>query len=283
MQIHAIQTGTVAVKTRQLAGVGHGVRRQVATLADSQWTEPLPIWVWVIKHPEGVIVIDTGETARAAERGYFPRWHPYYRTGVREWVQPEQEVGPQLRQLGISPEQVRWVVLTHMHTDHAGGLAHFPKSEVLLSRVEFQQSSGRLGQLRGYLPQHRPAWFQPRLIDFAPQPFGAFPQSFTLTQAGDVLLVPTPGHTGGHLSVILREEGRLIAFAGDTSYTEDLLKARVIDGVATDERAEVETQARLLALAQTQPLTYLPSHDPLAPQRLAARQPLTVTAPVSMG
>ena len=100
MKIHAIQTGTVAVKTRQVQAVGHGTRRQLNMLLDRQWTEPLPIYAFAIEHPEGVIVIDTGETARSTEPGYFPRWHPYYRYGVRLWVTPEQEIGPQLRGSG---------------------------------------------------------------------------------------------------------------------------------------------------------------------------------------
>ncbi len=79
MRIHALQTGTVAIKQRQRQGVGLGTRRRLNTLFDSAWTEPLPIYVWVIEHPEGIIVVDTGETARAAEPGYFPWWHPYYR------------------------------------------------------------------------------------------------------------------------------------------------------------------------------------------------------------
>ncbi len=69
MRIHAIQIGTVAVKTRQRAGVGHGLRRRIFTLTDAAWTEPLPIYAWLIEHPEGLIVVDTGETARATEPG----------------------------------------------------------------------------------------------------------------------------------------------------------------------------------------------------------------------
>ena len=67
MRIHVIQTGTVAIKQRQIHGVGHGFQRRLNTLLDSHWTEPLPIYVWVIEHPEGAIVVDTGETARVAE------------------------------------------------------------------------------------------------------------------------------------------------------------------------------------------------------------------------
>ena len=84
MKIYAIQTGTVAIKTRQREGVGEGMMRPINTLLDSQWTDFLPIYVWVIEHPEGLIVVDTGETARTAEPGYFPRWHPFFRFGTDE-------------------------------------------------------------------------------------------------------------------------------------------------------------------------------------------------------
>ena len=101
MKIHAIQTGTVVIKKNQQVGKGAGFSRQLNILFGSEWTEPLPILAWVIEHPEGIIVVDTGETARAAEPGYFPAWHPYYRMAVRLNVAPEEEIGPQLQKLGI--------------------------------------------------------------------------------------------------------------------------------------------------------------------------------------
>src|SRR6476661_8563398 len=122
MKIHAIQTGTVTIKTRQVQARGHGARRQLNMILDRRWTKPLPILAFAIEHPEGVIVVDTGETARTSDRDYFPKWHPFFRYGLREWVEPEEEIGPQLRRLGIGPGDVRTVVLTHLHTDHAGGL-----------------------------------------------------------------------------------------------------------------------------------------------------------------
>ena len=76
MKIHAIQTGTVAITTKWREGVGHGRLRLVHTLLDREWTEPLPIYAFAIEHPEGVIVVDTGETARASQHGYFPGWGP---------------------------------------------------------------------------------------------------------------------------------------------------------------------------------------------------------------
>ena len=89
MKIHAIQTGTVAITTKWRTGAGRGRLRLVNTLLDRKWTEPLPIYAFAIEHPEGVIVVDTGETARTSEPGYFPAWQPFFRFAVREQVRPE--------------------------------------------------------------------------------------------------------------------------------------------------------------------------------------------------
>jgi N-acyl homoserine lactone hydrolase len=271
MRIHAIQTGTVAIKAKQIHGKGSDSMRLINTMLDRTWTEPLPIYAWVIEHPEGLIVVDTGETARTAEPGYFPWWHPYYRS-LREWVRPEEEIGPRLRAMGISPDDVRWVLLTHFHTDHAGGLHHFPKSQILVSRAEYQAASGFRGQIKGYLPQHWPAWFAPTLIDFAPQRFGPFSNSYTLTQAGDVHLIATPGHTVGHYSVVVQEDEHTLFFAGDTSYNEQLMLEQSVDGVTSNIAVYRETARQILTYMQSTPTIYLPSHDPDSLQRLATRR-----------
>ncbi len=269
MHIHAIQTGTVQVKKRQRQGQG-GPLRLLNTLFDPNWTEPLPIYAWAIEHPEGIIVVDTGETARTSETGYFTRWHPYFRLAVRTQVRPEDEIGPQLQSLGIRPRDVRWLVLTHLHTDHAGGLHHFPHSEILVTRTEYTNASGWRGQLNGFLPQHWPAWFAPRLIDFNDTPVGAFPHSYTLTQ--DVQLVPAAGHTPGQLAVIVSEGALSILIAGDISYTQQTMLDQTIDGVSPNPGAAAKTLARTLTYTQVQPTVYLPSHDPEAAARLAARR-----------
>ena len=89
--IHALQTGCVQIKLAQLRRRRGGLAR---VLVDHTWSEWLPIHAWAIEHPEGVIVVDTGEAARTSEPGYFPRWHPFYRTSARINVAPQQEIGP---------------------------------------------------------------------------------------------------------------------------------------------------------------------------------------------
>jgi N-acyl homoserine lactone hydrolase len=274
VRVHAISTGTVRVTTRQRRGAGPGPLRPLLTMADRAWTDPLPIYAWVIEHPEGPIVVDTGETARACEPGWFPRWHPYFRLAVRVSVRPEEEIGPQLRERGIEPGDVRRVVLTHLHTDHSGGLEHFPETDILVSRAEYGFASGRLGKVRGFLPHRWPDWFEPTLFDFRSDPFGPFEESVPLTEAGDVRIVPTPGHTPGHVSVVLDEGDRVVLLAGDTSYSEELLVADALDGVAPDPKAARRSMARIRELAAQRPTVYLPAHDPEAGERLEKRRPM---------
>jgi N-acyl homoserine lactone hydrolase len=267
VKVHAIKTGTVAVRTRQRRGVGSGTARRLRTMVDREWSEPLPIYTWLIEHPEGLVVVDTGETARVMQPGWFPRWHPYFKLAVRFDVEPEQEIGPQLQALGHDPADVRWVVLTHLHTDHAGGIPHFPQSEIVITRTEWDDASGFKGKLNGYLPQHRPDWLAPRLID--PDENG-----LPLTEAGDLRIVATPGHTNGHVSVVLADGDSTIFFAGDTSYDQQLMLDGAVDGVCPDEEAARATLERIRALAAERPLVYLPTHDPDAARRLAEREPV---------
>ncbi len=269
LKIHAIQTGTVRVKVCQRVGRGRGIMRQVNILLDRSWTEALPIYAWAIETSEGVVVVDTGETTRTAEPGYFPRWHPYFRLAVRLDVTAEQEIGPQLLKLGIRSEDVRTVILTHLHTDHAGGLHHFPKSEILVSQDELAVARGFAGQLRGYLSNRWPRWFAPKSIVFEPKALGPFDRSHHVTADTQVVIVPTPGHTPGHVSVVVVDDDVNYVLAGDTTYTQQALIDGQVDGVSPREAVSLQTMQRILRYARSKPTVYLPTHDPESGDRLA--------------
>ena len=116
--------------------------------------------------------------------------------------------------------------------------------------------------MRGFLPDRWPSWFSPRLFDLVEESVGAFPMSLRVTEAGDVTIVATPGHTKGHVSVVLDEGPRAVFFAGDTSYTQALMIEGGIDGVAPDERAARETLERMREFTGQRPVVYLPPHGP---------------------
>jgi N-acyl homoserine lactone hydrolase len=269
MRIHAIQTGRVQIKQAQIEGRGHGLWRQIQPIVSSEWAEWAPVYAWAIEHAEGVIVVDTGSGAHVKS---LPRLHPYFQLAVRFDIEPEQEVGPQLRRLGIGERDVKTVVLTHLHIDHDGGLAHFPHSRIFADSAEVARAAGLRGALLGYLPGRWPSWFDPQPLSWQPSSYGPFGRSVRLTAAGDVIAVPTSGHTPGHLSVIVRDGEEQIMLAGDASYLESTMLRGAIDGVGADEAAQEQTLADIRALCAARPTVYLPTHDPQSSERLAGRR-----------
>ena len=221
-----------------------------------------------------MILIDTGSSVALKE---LPRWHPYFRYAVRFDIAREQEAGPQLRALGIAPRDVRRVVMTHLHIDHDAGLGFFPQSEVLASAGEVRRASGLAGRMRGYLPQRWPSSFDPAPLALTSEPYGPFARSLRLTARGDVIVVPTPGHTPDHVSVIVEDGDAAVFIAGDASYSEQNMLAGRIDGVSADEGAASATLRSIRAFAERQPMIYLPTHDPEAAHRLARRQTVAGT------
>ena len=209
MRIHCLSTGRVREKRGE-----RGVRRYLP----GGWSEKtLPVNVFAIEHPDGVCVFDTGQTARATRPDYFPRWYPFFRLARFE-LSPADEAGAQLRARGLDPGRVRWVVLSHLHTDHAGGLAAFVRATLVVSRVEWRRAQGRRGRLRGYLPLNWPSG-GPVLLAGGREPAQrAFAWSHDLAGDGSMTVVPTPGHTPGHVSLVVRAEHRTLLFGGDAAH-----------------------------------------------------------------
>jgi N-acyl homoserine lactone hydrolase len=277
VRVFPLQTGTVRVKSAQVAPTRRGFLRLAGPLLEPAWAGWLPTLAWLVDHPEGPIIIDTGSAAHLLR---LPRWHPYFRVAVRFAIEPEQEVGPQLRALGLDPRDTRTVVLTHMHIDHDAGLHHFPPSvPVLVDAQELARAAGLRGRLLGYLPQRWPKGFDPAPLRWEGGPVGPFDRSAPLTRDGTILAVSTPGHTPGHLSVVVMDGEMAIILAGDAAYTQAQMMAGWPDGVGWDEAVQATTHDRLRAFTTATPAVFLPTHDPQSAARLLARTIVTPSGP----
>ncbi len=187
-------------------------------LADLQ----VPVPFFLIRHPEGNVLIDGGnplEVARDA-RAYWGKLADTWEVHMS----PEQHCAAQVRQLGVEPVAVRYVVQTHLHIDHTGALGHFPNATVLVQARELEAARAADPPVAsGYLPQDYASPDIPwKLVDGDLDVYGD----------GAIRLLGTPGHSAGHMSVLVQLDG-----AGPVLLTAD----------ATDNAAQWAHEAPLRA------------------------------------
>jgi N-acyl homoserine lactone hydrolase len=272
IRVHIIQTGFVAVKRAHRQLVGLEGARLLSIAADTRWTDWMPINTWVIEHPEGTIVIDTGETSSINDDGYVdcdPVTGLVYRLNLRFSVTPQDMIDAQMRGLELDPADVRTVVQTHLHSDHMGGIGAFPNAQIFVPRDDYPAGMG-------VLSCHFPANFAPHFADFRAAPVPGFDRAHALTRDGAVLVIPTPGHSLGHQSVLLRDGVKTYLFAGDTTFDDVQLREVSVGGIVADVGQARATIRSLQRLAGEEPTVYLPTHDPDARRRLLAGEITTL-------
>lgn len=231
-----------------------------------------PCVAYVVRHPtHGTLLIDTGMHAQAAS------------APLQEWglplglffraIKPVAPYDEQLRAAGVNPDSVGRVVMTHLHADHTSGLRLLPKAELVCDDREWAQLGERGAAAKGFLSAHLPPEDRVRRIDFAAEgePHAGFEQTVDLLGDGSIRLVATPGHTAGHLSVLLRTTGgRDVLIAGDAVYTSRSLREGRTPLLMEDAGAYRRSLAQLQAFAAGHPdATIVPSHDPDAWRALA--------------
>lgn len=256
-RVHVIQTGWVAVKQSFRDLEGPESLRVLSIVSDGDWTEWFPILFYALERADGVVVLDTGETARIAEPGYTACDGPtawFYENQMRFAVAPEDELGPQLRGLGLDPAEVKWAVLSHFHSDHMGGMFHLTSAEFLISTTDW-------GGHQGALLCRVPDWVEPTLVDYADSAIGAFARSHRVGGDADLRVVPTPGHSPGHQSLLLREGGRYTLFAGDAVFDLERAERGGLAGIAEDLDAARETVTTIQRQLRDFDTVLAPAHD----------------------
>ncbi len=266
VRVHGLCTGTVAVKTAFRTKKGDGALAKLNILLDGHYTEYMPIWVWIIEHPDGVIAIDTGEITgvmdlkeHLAGESAYSRY--VFRHSTKFIIGQEDELNRQLSKINLKPDDISLVVLTHLHLDHTDGLKFFPKTEIIVNEFEHKHPNSNL-------PATYPSWFKPKLINYKKERIEVFTQAYPITSAEDLLYVPTPGHTNGHSSIIFKTDEFDIFFAGDTSYKQEQVLTGELAGVNQNLTKSKETYNKILAYATSRPTVYLPTHDGNSGQRL---------------
>jgi len=150
-----------------------------------------PVFGFAITHEDGVVIVDTG-----IGDGH-PGIDALYRPRRRPLIQ-------QLSALKIAPTDVSAIINTHLHFDHCGDNRLFPGTPILVQRAEYEAAQ-------------EPAYTVPDWVTFPDACFQLLDGETEVLP--DLTIVPTPGHTPGHQSVVLNTNEGLMTIAGQAAYT----------------------------------------------------------------
>jgi N-acyl homoserine lactone hydrolase len=265
IRIHALRTGWVAVKTthREL-----DVPRWLAIpsiVMGRRWAGRMPIIVYVVEHPAGVFLVDTGPSPRINDSDYFacdPANAFFYGRNMRFAVPDGDTLAPRLAEAGIDPDRVRTLLITHFHADHIGGVDVVPRARVLTG-------SGNWPRHTGSFTCRLPAGFAPSVVPFDGPSIASFSASHALTSDGKIHIVPLPGHTPGHVGLAVTDAGHTWLMVGDATFDGDQTLRGAVAGVSQDFDRALATQAQLKEVSSSASVTVLPAHDLSVFMRLA--------------
>ena len=231
-----------------------------------------PIVAFLVEHPSaGAVLIDTGFHASVAVK---PRSN-LGRVGALLYrdidMRPEQAAVAQLRDKGIQASDVKVVIMTHFHPDHASAIVDFPDATFLVSEVEWEAATEG-GQRQGYVHSQFDHGFDYRLVDFDSEQansFSGFARSLDVFGDGSVRVAFTPGHTLGHMSVVLRTASGEVLVAGDAIFMHKTLEDDHLPFSVPDEHLFRRSLREIRQYVKETPdALVIPGHDWEAWQKL---------------
>jgi N-acyl homoserine lactone hydrolase len=265
VRVHPITTGTTMYPVDALFTTG-GRLAFLHFLGFRSERVEIPIPCFLLEHPTaGPFLVDTGHHASMAvdPKGSYGSFlgravAPHIRmTG-------DEAMPDQIRARGVDPGDIRLVVMTHLHIDHASGVSQFPNATFVVTRREWEAATTG-GVKEGYVSRQFDHAFDWRTIDFdgdEVNSYGGFGRSLDLFGDGSVRLVYTPGHTLGHMSVVVRTAGPEFLIVGDAAYTMRTIRESAMPYGPHDEHEFRRSLKEVQRYVQQAPSAVIcPGHD----------------------
>lgn len=173
-------------------------------------------------------------------------------------VSPEQKVSlkealvPQLARLGIKPSDIAYVGISHFHGDHLGQIGHFPNAHLFIGKADFAIIKGDKGGAKLLAP-----WIS------GSAPVTLLAGDRDLFGDGTVTMIATPGHTPGHMSLLVRLPARAVLLSGDAVHLREQLTTLQAPEYSSDKTAAVAAIRHLSAVAKQANATIVVQHDPV--------------------
>lgn len=246
VELYMFQTGTLRTKLKYIKMNQGG---------DADFEIPVP-W-YFIRHPKGNIVIDGGN---AAEVAIDARKHWGAVVDAYDPVmQRDENCVAQLASIGVQPQDVNYVLQSHLHLDHTGAIGRFPNAVHIVQRIEWKYafapdwfSAG--AYIRADFDQPNLKW---KYLN------GEDTDDYDLFMDGTIRALFTPGHSPGHQSFLINmPRSGPILLAIDAAYTMDHWQEKALPGLVCSSVDAVRSVRKLRAIAEKTGALVVTGHDP---------------------
>ena len=244
MKVHVLHTGEVRVSPYLPFGGDNCnlLKASGMTTPKEDWIW-LPVSVYLIEHPKGLILVDTGWHRDMSPEGVYDKAAQIKSLGSRVLYNVNQgqiplgeAVDEQLEAMGIKPADLDYVLLTHLDCDHANGLRAVKDAKHIIVAQEELDCARKNGFIR-----YKKKWWE--AVDLQTIEWngteGPAQKSFDLFGDGSIKMINIPGHCDGLCAVkITREDGRYVLLFSDGGYATKSWKEMITSGVSLDKEMQ---------------------------------------------
>lgn len=269
MKLHILSCGTMLVSPAVPYGnrisLGNSARE---LLTPARKRVELPVCCYLIEHPRGPVLVDTGWCRQLSPRGvYDPAavsalLPGYLAAFYRPTLPAGMAVHEQMAALGLRPEDLEAVLLTHLDPDHVAGLRHLQGAKrILLPEDEYFWACRAVYKAR----QPWSLWMDRPIqrVYYRGSPLG--PNHWAIDVFGDesLMMVNVPGHSDGQAAILIRSGGRFALLAADAAFSRRNWEEEITPGFGFDREQQLKSLRWLREMAGDPGCAaVLCSHDP---------------------
>ncbi len=251
MKLYVLDTGYLETDKNNVvacATIGTYSQPQVT----NEWIK-LPVLAFLIETDSGYILYDTGSNPEAMN-GYWPE---HLREIYPLYQRADQRLEAQLAKCGVKVEDVKTVVLSHMHLDHAGNLNLFPHADVYVPKADFAQAQMQV-RLNSDPATH--GGYIKADLDVSVKQYHLVEGDFELVPG--VEIVNLPGHTPGLLGMVVHLEGGTYILPQDCVYTQEIYGPPAkASGLLYDSLSFFDSIEKVRQLQEKYDATVIYAHD----------------------
>lgn len=238
IKIHVLQCGWVGVdKTvpdRSLSKNSIAYTGLFRSKKNRIW---LPVNAFLIEHPNGLVLIDTGWDKQVRE-------HPIQAITFNMWYASKPKlpegmaIDEQLKKIGYDVQDIDYIIMSHMDIDHASGLNLVRNAKnIIASEEEIKAINSH--QIR--YPKNMWKDFFIKPIVFCEDCFAPFKKSIDLFHDRSIIIFYTPGHSQGSVSVKVFHHNEYVLIVGDTGYNKNSWNQLLLSGPVYDKNAMLKS------------------------------------------